>query len=64
LHTVSVSRRFESWNDADIVAKVSTGTVVAILETRTSGPYVTRHRIKVTKNGTSIEGWVHASEVK
>lgn len=62
-HTVSLSRRFESWNDADILAEVSTGTVVDILETRTSGPYVTRYRVRVKKNGKLIEGWVHASAV-
>ena len=64
LKTISLSRRFESWGDADIVARIRVGTTVQILETRTSGPYVTRFRIRVKSGGKVVEGWVHDNNVK
>jgi hypothetical protein len=64
LRSVFVSRRFESWADTDLIARVPRGTPVTILETRTYGPYVTRYRIRVKQNSTIIEGWVHDSDVQ
>jgi hypothetical protein len=62
--TVFVSRRFESWGDADIIARVSTGIDVLVLETRTSGPYLTRLKVRFRLRGKSIEGWVDDTDVR
>jgi hypothetical protein len=64
LRSVFVSRRFESWGDTDLIARVPLGTPVTILETRTYGPYVTRYRIRVKHRSKVIEGWVHDSDVR
>jgi hypothetical protein len=61
---VDISRRFESWRPEDVVAEVPVGTTVTILETRTSGPYVTRYRVRLKHRGKTIVGWVHDSEVR
>ncbi len=62
--TVFLSRRFESWGDADLVARLSAGMAVEILETRTSGPDITRYRIRARVRGNAVEGWVHDSDVR
>jgi hypothetical protein len=64
LRTVSISRRFESWGDADIIATVPAGTAVEILETRTSGPYLTRYRVRLKMHGKVVVGWIHDSDVQ
>ncbi len=62
--TIFLSRRFESWGDADLVANVPAGTAVEILETRTSGPSVTRYRVRARVRGKAVQGWVFDSDVR
>jgi hypothetical protein len=61
--TISVSRRFESWRDEDIVAKVRTGTPVEIVESRRDG-FVNRIKVRFTYKGRAMEGWVFPYSVE
>lgn len=64
---VIVSRKYGSWHDNDIIARVSNGTKAIILE-RKSEPIgneeLIRYHIRTLGTGKKHEGWVHKGDVR
>jgi hypothetical protein len=59
---VGVSRKYGSWMDEDILARVPVGTKATILESRSQpmgDQEFVRYRIQTAARGKEIGGWVH-----
>jgi len=59
---VGISRKYGSWMDEDILARVPVGTKATILESRSQpmgDQEFVRYRIQTTARGKEISGWVH-----
>jgi hypothetical protein len=63
----AISKKRESWEDADILARIPPRTPIAILERYesplTSDALFVRYFVRLQWRGKIIQGWVHGDEI-
>jgi hypothetical protein len=65
--SVALSREYGSWTAEDTIARFPSGTEAAIVESRSEpigGQEFIRYRVRITKKGREITGWVHSDDVQ